>query len=164
LHHRPAGPAAVETDALIPLAAAGRDPLFFFGTLMDDEVLSHVVGRPLAADELLPARLDGFRRVTVAGSSYPMLVADPAAGLDGRLLRRASRRDILRINWFESEEYRAERHRVRAGGRDHLAWLFRALDGVMIATGRPWRLDDWRREHKAGFLERCAGWMADCPH
>ena len=34
------------TAELIPLSAAGRQPLFFFGTLMDLDILSYVLARP----------------------------------------------------------------------------------------------------------------------
>lgn len=146
---------------LIPLAAADRQPLFFFGTLMDLDVLAYVLARPLAVDDLAPATIDGFRRVATRAGSYPVLV--PAAGgrVEGRLLRRAGRRDIARINHYESGEYRAELHPVTdADGARRAAWLYLGLDHLG-ALDRPWELESWRARHKDGFFAACDGWMAD---
>ena len=52
----------LEAAPMIPRAAAGRQPLFFFGTLMDLDVLTYVLQRPVDLDDVLPARVDGFVR------------------------------------------------------------------------------------------------------
>jgi gamma-glutamylcyclotransferase (GGCT)/AIG2-like uncharacterized protein YtfP len=153
----------LETAELIPLAAAGRQALFFFGTLTDLDVLAYVLQRPLDLDDLAPARLAGFRRVWASGVSYPILVADPQGSVEGRLLRRATRRDIARINHFESGEYRAELHSVMTGDAvARPAWLYRGLDHL-AAMDEPWSLAAWQAAHKPGFFAACDGWMADCP-
>jgi gamma-glutamylcyclotransferase (GGCT)/AIG2-like uncharacterized protein YtfP len=151
----------LDAAALIPLSAAGRQPLFFFGTLTDLDVLAYVIERPIDLDDLRPATIAGFRRVRAAGASYPVLVPDPGGRVEGRLLRRATRRDIARINHFESEEYRAELHGVvDAAGEGHAAWLYLGLDHL-AASDEPWSLDAWQRSHKPGFFAACDGWMAD---
>ena len=155
-------------SGMIPLSAAGREPLFFFGTLTDLDVLAYVLGRPVDLDDLEPAVLDGHRRVRALDASYPLLLPAPfgtkAAAVSGMLLRRASRRDIARVNHFESGEYRAELRPVRAlgDGLTWQAWLYVALDGL-AATDEPWELEAWRARHKPGFFAACDGWMADCP-
>ena len=42
---------------------------FFFGTLMDRDVLAAVLDRPVAGDELSRAWLHGYRRVRAANTS-----------------------------------------------------------------------------------------------
>jgi hypothetical protein len=154
------------TSDVIPLSAAGREPVFFFGTLTDLDVLAHVLGRPLDLDDLEPATLDGHRRVRARDASYPLLIAAPfgAAAVPGLLLRRASRRDIARVNHFESGEYRAELRPVRAlrDGTTRRAWLYVALEGL-APTDEAWDLEAWRALHKRDFFAACDGWMADCP-
>lgn len=145
----------------IPLSAAGRQPLFFFGTLMDLDVLAHVLARPIAVDDLMVATIEGYRRVGTTAGNYPVLLPEPGGVVEGRLLRRASRRDIARINHYESGEYRAELHEVHdATGARHAAWLYRALDHLG-ATEEVWELTAWQERHKAGFFAACDGWMAD---
>ena len=157
-------------SGMIPLSAAWREPLFFFGTLTDLDVLAYVLGRPVDLDDLEPAALDGHRRVRALDASYPLLLPAPfgtgaGAAVPGMLLRRASRRDIARVNHFESGEYRAELHPVRAlgDGLTRQAWLYVALEGRLAATDEPWELEAWRALHKPGFFAACDGWMADCP-
>lgn len=152
---------AIDIAVTIPLSAAGRQPLFFFGTLMDLDVLTYLLERPIDVADLHPATVHGFRRMGVAGASYPMLLRDEAAAVEGRLLRRATRRDIARINHYESEEYRAELHNVAtADGAETAAWLYLGLDHMLPAE-EPWSLARWQAEHKARFFEACDGWMCD---
>lgn len=154
--HRP-----LDQAGLIPDSAAGRQALFFFGTLMDLDILAYVLERPIDLDDLQPAMLHGHRRVAIAGVTYPTLVRTPRGRVRGRLLRRATRRDIARINHLESGEYRAELHPVRTGdAAEHAAWLYMGLEH-MPATARPWSLRQWQRRHKAGYFAACDGWMAD---
>lgn len=148
----------------IPLTAAGRQPLFFFGTLMDADVLSRVIGRPVAQDALRPGWLGGARRVRGLWVTYPVLVPAPHGRVEGRLWRDADRRDIHRVNHFESGEYRADLRTVTdARKRAYQAWLFAGLDRATMAPGtEPWSLEAWRGAHKEAFLAECDRWMADC--
>lgn len=145
----------------IPLEAAGRDPLFFFGTLMDVEVLAYVLARPLAREQVVPAWIEGFRRMGTTGGSYPILVPAEDGLLEGRLLRCVSRRDIARINHYESGEYRAELRQVSLDGGTRVpAWLYLGL-GHLEADGRLWELEAWQARHKLGFFAACDAWMGD---
>lgn len=153
----------LDAAPLIPLAAAGRQPLFFYGTLTDLEILAYVLARPLDLDDLAPAALPHFQRLRARDASYPVLA--PAAGQSapGLLLRRASRRDIVRINHFESGEYRAELRPVRQPcGALRQAWLYAALD-TLAPAAEPWDLASWQERDKPGFLAACDRWMLDCP-
>jgi hypothetical protein len=78
---------------------------FFFGTLMDRDLLERVLGRRVPDGELTPARLSGYRRVRAVTADYPVLVPSPGAVVDGVLLRAASRRDETRMRHFEDEEH-----------------------------------------------------------
>ena len=103
----------IDAAELIPLAAAGRQPLFFFGTLTDLDVLAYVLERPIDLDDLVarhPRRAIAVCRPRASATRCSC--ADPCGAVEGRLLRRATRRDIARINHFESGEYRAELHAV----------------------------------------------------
>lgn len=132
---------------------------FFFGTLMDPNVRELVVGRPLPASRSEPATLMGFRRVCVAGRSYPMLVPDPAGRVEGCLVRGLDAGAKVRIGVFEGDEYRPERHRVHlTGGARVEAYVFMAATG-MRAGGTPWQLSTWQQRHKRAFLERARAWF-----
>jgi hypothetical protein len=87
---------------------------FFFGTLMDREVLEHVLDRPLAGGELAPARLAGFRRVRSARGTYPLLVPRHGGIVEGVLLKAPGPRDARRITHFEDGEYESRWLAVRS--------------------------------------------------
>ncbi len=146
----------------VPPEAAGRTPIFFFGTLMDRDILAHLLGRPVGAEELRPARLSGFRRVAARNASYPVLLPDPEAVVEG-LLFLPGPEDVRRINHYESDEYRAELHLVDSGGERLPAWLFIGREAVLEAGERPWDLRAWAARHKAGFFALLDEWMEDLP-
>jgi hypothetical protein len=50
--HAPGASALLRPGPAIPVSAVGRDPLFFFGTLMDRDVLSRVLDRPIGPDHM----------------------------------------------------------------------------------------------------------------
>jgi hypothetical protein len=136
---------------------------FFFGTLMDRDVLAAVLDRPVAGDELSRAWLHGYRRVRAAHTSYPILVPAPGMVVGGVVFQPRDARDDVRIRHFEDGEY-AERRLVvhRAGGRRLVTRVFLALE-VLQATDEAWDLAAWARGHKGAFLEQCREWMRDCP-
>ena len=136
---------------------------FFFGTLMDRDVLAAVLDRPVADDELGRAWLHGYRRVGAANAPYPILVPAPGLIVGGVVFRPRHERDDVRIRHFEDGEYAEHWSIVRLpGGRRLAARVFLALE-VLQATDEPWDLGAWASAHKAAFLERCREWMRDCP-
>lgn len=137
---------------------------FFFGTLMDPDVLACVLDRPLEPDETVAAQLAGFRRVRAEHAPYPVLVPASSAKVDGRLLVEPGRRDERRIAWFEEDEYVERWHEVTvaASGRRCRARLFVALD-LLGATAEPWDIGRFVERDKATYLDQCEVWMRDCP-
>ncbi len=67
--------------------AAPRVILFVYGTLLDAGVLTRVSGERALAQRLVPARLDGWRRVFLRGTPYPTLVPAAGASVNGAVLR-----------------------------------------------------------------------------
>ena len=137
---------------------------FFFGTLMDRDVLERVLDRPVPDAQLAPARLSGYRRVRAVAASYPVLMACEGGLVEGIVLRVATPRDEARILHFEEEEYEARVLPVHLvhDGRPLDARVFIALDSMGV-TEEGWDLESWAREHKAAFLVRCDEWLRDCP-
>lgn len=125
---------------------------FFYGTLMDREVLAAVLGRvpPRLAR---PATLAGYRRVFRAGASYPVLV--PAAGeaVAGVVVEGLGEGDARRLEAFEGSDYTPREVTVRLGGRPVPAWVFIPTPGVPV-TSRRWAPSDWRRRYRRQYLRR----------
>ncbi|MCS6781008.1 MAG: gamma-glutamylcyclotransferase [Geminicoccaceae bacterium] len=130
-------------------------PLFFFGTLMDPDILGLVIGRRVEEGELEPARLTGFRRVRVAGASYPMLVPDPEASVEGRLWRGGTASERARLDAYEGPGYRLEPVVVEARGGERVeALVYRAVEGALRPSGEPWELALWQARFKPLYLAR----------
>lgn len=135
--------------------------LFFYGTLLDSDVQSAVLGRTLAQCDLLPAVLRHFRRVYIAGRRYPMVVPRRGGMVEGAVVERLNRDDLARIAIYEGDDYRRERHLVFASDHEgptiRLAatplavWLYRSRPSARPSI-REWRLASWQDSEKASYL------------
>jgi Gamma-glutamyl cyclotransferase, AIG2-like len=136
---------------------------FFFGTLMDRDVLATVLGRLIAREEMAPGWLHDYRRVRAATVSYPLLVRSPGVVVSGVVFHPRDARDDVRIQHFEGEEYAERWLNVHlAGGQRRAARVFFGIEALR-PTEEPWDLAAWTSAHKAAFLEQCREWMCDCP-
>jgi|GEM_PF-349923 len=133
---------------------------FFFGTLMDRDVLERVLERSVDPAALAPARLPGYRRMRILRDSFPVLVEDPAAAVDGLVFTSASADEDARILFFEDYDYdMAPCRPVLPDGRVVEATFCGAEEG-MQASDEPWELRPWADRHKPGFLELSRIYMA----
>jgi len=133
--------------------------LFFFGTLMDDEVRRAVVGRAIA---VAPAWASGFRRVFVAGRDYPMLLRRAGGRVDGVLTGALETAAIRRLDAYEGREYRLGPIRAECGGELVAAFAYFCRPGV-VAGDRDWRFEDWEQLDRPTVLRRIAGLMRLAP-
>lgn len=88
--------------------------VFAYGTLRDPEIFRRVArdAAPLLA--AVPALLPGWRRVRLAGTAYPTLVADARAETDGLLLHVGAAA-LRRLHAYEGPAYRFRRVHVTVG-------------------------------------------------
>lgn len=129
-------------------------PLFFYGTLMDLDVLSAVIGRRVSAAACRPAEIEDYHRVRRAGTSYPVLVPEPGRRVGGILVGGLTVQELARLVAFEGDDYDiAEVETHTGGGRTISARTFLPRPGVP-ATSDVWTPDVWRRRHKSRYLQR----------
>jgi hypothetical protein len=133
---------------------------FFFGTLMDRDVLELVLARPVADDLFEPAVLDGYRRVRVWKDSFPMLVDDPNSAVEGIVYTTRNAEEDARILFFEDFDYGLLpcRPRTASGAVDA---MFCGIDTSVEPSDEVWTLDAWAQRHKPGFLKLSQIYM-DC--
>jgi Gamma-glutamyl cyclotransferase, AIG2-like len=79
--------------------------LFFFGSLMDLELLALVIGRPVDDLSTEAATLHGFERRRAVGESFPIIVPHPGGRIDGLLVDGLTAVDLDRIQFFEGSDY-----------------------------------------------------------
>lgn len=135
---------------------------FFFGSLLDREVLEIVLGR--RPDESAHRRgiLSGHQKCCVAGESYPALRPAPGTEACGELVSGLSPLELQRICFFEGDEFELRSLSVRDATGDRSlvkALTFMATEQLQLSD-TIWHLDDWQRAHKAGFLPMARDWMA----
>jgi hypothetical protein len=139
--------------------------LFFYGTLLDPDVRSLVLGRFVAPEELVPAVLPHFRRIYVAGRSYPMILPHRGGAVDGVVATCLTRDDLARIALYEGDGYRLERQMVvpvnpqgRANDERFAAWIYRSRPATR-PSAREWRLSVWQSKEKASYVRDTRDWL-----
>ena len=132
--------------------------LFFFGTLRDRGLLEIVLGRPVAPDELRPARAPGFAVRRLEGQDYPHLVEEAGAVAEGALF--VARPDELdRLDYFEEAEYGLTPVRVETEDGPVEAQYYRSTGKVPAGDG-VWDYAAWRRDARAVAIEAARELMA----
>jgi gamma-glutamylcyclotransferase (GGCT)/AIG2-like uncharacterized protein YtfP len=105
--------------------------LFLYGSLLDPAVWRrHAGGKPNISGR--PARLSGWRRVGLRGSSYPTL---RRGGAVKGLLRRVDAATLRRLIAYEGPRYALRRVVVATAHGKTPAWIWIAAG----ATRRPWK-------------------------
>jgi hypothetical protein len=136
-------------------------PFFFFGTLMDRDVLGRVVDRPIAPAEMTEAWLWGYRRHAARNVPYPVLRPHRACHVKGWLFQPRSFDERARVDHFESEEYEPSIMRVQAGTRMVTAYGYLDLADVFDVLDEDWSLHWFQAVEKPWYLPACDRWMAD---
>lgn len=135
---------------------------FFYGTLMDKDVLRRVFGsRRLAGLRREVAVLRGFRRVGIKGASYPTIIAAPGATVSGLLVGPVLAAEADLLARYEGSAYVRRRVRVATEAGGHCqAFTFLCLNRTRAAGG-DWQLDAWQRRAKPHFLARIRAWVTN---
>ena len=127
---------------------------FFYGTLLDRDVASVVLGRRLAPQAYTPAALPGHARRRVKGASYPIVVRDPKGEVAGAIVGGLSARDVARLAAYEGPRYRIAPLKVRIDGAMTTVSVFEPLEERFQPTSGEWDLVAWQRRYKRAFLAR----------
>jgi hypothetical protein len=126
---------------------------FFYGTLMDPDVLHGVLQRRPSRTAAVPAVLNGYRRVYRADAVYPVLVSAPAARVHGRCVGPLHAGDAARLIAFEGEDYIPTVLSVRLDqGRLVAATVFLPAPDTPLSD-TTWTPELWRRRHRRQFLQ-----------
>jgi gamma-glutamylcyclotransferase (GGCT)/AIG2-like uncharacterized protein YtfP len=139
------------------MKADSRHVFFFYGTLMDGDVLAAVIGRPVHATHRQDAVLDHYRRVYSSGAWYPILVPMLGSSVDGVLVRGLNASEADRLATFEGDEYQLRELLVRVARSGCVqARVFMANPDVP-ASSETWTVEVWRRRHRREYLRRVRG-------
>ncbi len=126
---------------------------FFYGTLIDKDLRSLVLGPQAFGLEVESAELAGWRRVSVRGKTYPALVRSSAVKTRGVLTRALSDGAVAALRAYEGPEYDLIRADISASDEVSAAAVFVAGSSCRVSA-RPWDFDAWQRLHKRTFMAR----------
>lgn len=125
---------------------------FFYGTLMDPEVAREILGRPLTGFNPRAGVLEGYRKLYVAGATYPGLHEIPEGRATGIVVDRITALEVSRLSRYEGKEYRTEVRPIQLeDGQTIDAKLFVPGTGIRL-TDKPWDYGRWQRTDKKRFL------------
>ena len=124
---------------------------FFYGSLMDLELLEAVLGRAPSHLTLLPGWLDGYVAETAARYSFPTLVENRIGRVDGMVAIGLTPADVARIAYFEDEEYTTVTADI-ATAESVIAAQFYVATARLKSSGNPWSFAHWRRHDKPLLL------------
>jgi hypothetical protein len=122
--------------------------LFFFGSLMDMELLALVTGRPVNRLSVAAAVLHGFERRRAIGESFPIIVPHPGGRVEGVVVGGLAEADLDRILFFEGVDYALRRFTVECAGERVEAGVFLPTARLM-AEDAAWDVAAWAETERA---------------
>lgn len=127
--------------------------LFFYGTLMDRNLLSQVVGRRIWPRALRPAMVRGWRRRAVCGASYPVALRERGASIKGVVLAGVTRVECALLSEFEGNRYELVPALAQLPAEPlGRVFFFRPKRGAFTLASGPWSLASWRLRHRASVV------------
>ena len=130
---------------------------FFYGTLIDPDVMALVIGRRLPPSAFVAAILPGHSRRRAKGATYPVVVRDPADRVHGVVVGGLTSRDVARLAAYEGPGYRIARLKVRVGGELATVSVFEPVVARLQPSNSPWDYALWKGRHKRPFVGRLRG-------
>ncbi|TYO90893.1 NUDIX domain-containing protein [Oceanicella actignis] len=136
---------------------APRFAMFFYGSLRDAELLSVVLGRTVAEEELIPAALADHELRAVKGEDFPIALPRAGARVPGVFLDGLDADEIARIRFFEDDdefvlrEVEVELTAAPGGTRPALTCFPREA----LTPAGTWSFEAWRDGPRPALLE-CA--------
>ena len=124
---------------------------FFYGSLMDRELLEAVIGRDLGNLSFTPGWMKGYVADTAERYSFPTLVEHRTGRVDGIVVKGLSAADVDRIAYFEDEDYTATVADIATAEGDVSAQVYVATTRLK-SSGKPWSFDHWRIHDKPLLL------------
>lgn len=120
---------------------------FFYGSLMDLELLEAVLDRGSSHLAFTPGWIDGHVAETALGYSFPTLVSRDGARTHGLVASGLTDEDVARISYFEDTEY--EPVVVEAGtAQGRVSAKVYMSTASLASSGEAWVFEHWQQHHK----------------
>ena len=134
-------------------------PLFIYGSLLDKDILSCVLGRNIDPDMVCPARLADHATHTYPNESFPLLQQSTGNFAQGEVVYGMSETDFDRINFYEGDEYGFGELEVELADGSLITAIYNRSEPMNVDTPE-WNITCWQREEKPLFMGMCQRYMA----
>jgi hypothetical protein len=125
---------------------------FFYGSLMDRELLEAVLGRKASNLTFVPGWLTDYVAETAKGYTFPTLLERKGGRVDGIVTHGLTQADADRIAYYEdNDEYSARVVDIGTATTDVAAQIFMAATPLM-SSGEAWSFERWRKHDKPLLL------------
>lgn len=132
-------------------ATLSGQTFFFYGSLMDKELLEAVLGREADRLTIAPGWLTGYVAEIAERYSFPTLVETRSGRVHGIIVKNLTAADVERIAYFEDTEYASVTVDVTTAAGDIAAQTYMATQ-TLKSSGKPWDFEAWQRKDKALLL------------
>lgn len=133
---------------------------FYYGTLRDADLFRIVANAEMGTLDTRPGHVSGYRAVRVADETYPGLLAQDHAAVEGLYAPDVPPWIEARIGFYEEDEYHCAPIEVRLDDGSRV-WANVFMPNPQAAlTGESWWLDSWREHDKQTALRLAAAWMS----
>ena len=130
-----------------------EDAFFFYGTLMDRDLLSAVLGRRVWPHVLAPVVLRGYRCRSVHGASYPIVQRQRDASISGVILDGVGTVEQARLSAYEGDRYELVQALAELPRRHcKRVFIFAPRRGAYVVSNRSWSFAGWRLRHKKSVM------------
>src|SRR4030095_11786481 len=125
---------------------------FFYGTLLDHDVMALVIGRRLPPSAFVPATLKGHVRRRAKGVSYPILLRHSRG--EGVLAGCLTKRDVERLATYEGPRYRIAPIKVTVAGVLKTVSVFEPKEESFQPVDGAWDLELLQGRYQRPFVAR----------
>ena len=120
---------------------------FFYGSLMDLELLEAVIDRSSAHLSFTPGWLDDHAAETARSYTFPTLVPRVGSRTHGLVTSGLSADDVARISYFEDTEYAPVAVKAGTAAGSVRAHVYMSTTSL-ASSGEAWAFEHWRQHHK----------------
>jgi gamma-glutamylcyclotransferase (GGCT)/AIG2-like uncharacterized protein YtfP len=126
--------------------------LFAYGTLMFPDVIKSVIGRVPGSRSGV---INGYRRLEVAGESFPGLIKGDDERVDGLVYEDISKGEWDRLTAFEDDFYELQEVTVDCLGRAVRAFAYIVPPSQRsLLSDKAWNPHAFRESYLAGFADQ----------
>jgi hypothetical protein len=100
------------------------------------------------------ASLPGHARRRAKGASYPIVLRDPRAEVEGAVVGGLSTEDVRRLAAFEGPRYRIASRKVRIKAAAVSVSVFEPVEERFEPVSGTWSLAVWQLRDKRRFVDR----------